>query len=240
MHTVFMGDLHLSADRPDISKAFIEYLNSDLSEVEALYIIGDLFEVWTSDDIAEPYTDEIATHIKSVSTKLPVYFIHGNRDFMIGNEFASRSGMILLPEINILNLYGIQTVVLHGDSLCTLDKAYQRFRRFRNSTIVKWIYRHLPKSTRQKIAANIRQKSQNSNQQKTYEIMDVEPSAVSELLTKTNTTRMIHGHTHRPAIHELDNHKQRIVVGDWYEQGSILIIKKDSAMLQQLPFTTQR
>lgn len=240
MHTVFMGDLHLSADRPDISKAFIEYLNSDLSEVEALYIIGDLFEVWTSDDIAEPYTDEIAAHIKSVSTKLPVYFIHGNRDFMIGNEFACRSGMILLPEINILNLYGIQTVVLHGDSLCTLDKAYQRFRRFRNSTIVKWIYRHLPKSTRQKIAANIRQKSQNSNQQKTYEIMDVEPSAVSELLTKTNTTRMIHGHTHRPAIHELDNHKQRIVVGDWYEQGSILIIKKDSAMLQQLPFTTQR
>ncbi len=235
-----MGDLHLSADRPDISKAFIEYLNSDLSEVEALYIIGDLFEVWTSDDIAEPYTDEIAAHIKSVSTKLPVYFIHGNRDFMIGNEFANRSGMILLPEINILNLYGIQTVVLHGDSLCTLDKAYQRFRRFRNSTIVKWIYRHLPKSTRQKIAANIRQKSQNSNQQKTYEIMDVEPSAVSELLTKTNTTRMIHGHTHRPAIHELDNHKQRIVVGDWYEQGSILIIKKDSAMLQQLPFTTQR
>ncbi len=235
-----MGDLHLSADRPDISKAFIEYLNSDLSEVEALYIIGDLFEVWTSDDIAEPYTDEIAAHIKSVSTKLPVYFIHGNRDFMIGNEFACRSGMILLPEINILNLYGIQTVVLHGDSLCTLDKAYQRFRRFRNSTIVKWIYRHLPKSTRQKIAANIRQKSRNSNQQKTYEIMDVEPSAVSELLTKTNTTRMIHGHTHRPAIHELDNHKQRIVVGDWYEQGSILIIKKDSAMLQQLPFTTQR
>ncbi|MCL1046155.1 UDP-2,3-diacylglucosamine diphosphatase [Shewanella electrodiphila] len=240
MHTVFMGDLHLSADRPDISQAFIDYLDSDLSDVEAMYIIGDLFEVWTSDDIAEPFTDVIAAHIKQVSENMPVFFIHGNRDFMIGKEFAAKSGMQLLPEIKILDLYGIKTVVLHGDSLCTLDKSYQRFRRFRNSAIVKWIYCHLPKSTRQKIAADIRHKSQNGNKDKSYVIMDVEQTAVDALLGDTDCQRMIHGHTHRPAIHELNNNKQRIVVGDWYDQGSILIVKKDSAELQQLPFSAKK
>ncbi|WP_144206550.1 UDP-2,3-diacylglucosamine diphosphatase [Shewanella donghaensis] len=236
MKTIFMGDLHLSADRPDISQAFIDYLNSDLSDVEALYIIGDLFEVWTSDDIAEPFTDVIASHIKQVSARIPVYFIHGNRDFMIGKLFAAKSGMVLLPEIKVLDLYGVKTVVLHGDSLCTLDKAYQRFRSFRNSFLVKWTYCHLPKSTRQKIAADIRSKSQSSNQDKSYVIMDVEQSAVDELLAKTQTQRMIHGHTHRPAIHELADNKQRIVVGDWYEQGSILIVDQHSTKLEKLPF----
>ncbi|MFS1439191.1 UDP-2,3-diacylglucosamine diphosphatase [Shewanella sp. 10N.286.48.A6] len=238
MQTVFMGDLHLSADRPDISQAFIRYLNSDLADVEAIYIIGDLFEVWTSDDIAEPFTDEIATYLKRVATSIPIYFIHGNRDFMIGKSFARKSGMVMLPEIVEIDLYGIKTVVLHGDSLCTLDKAYQRFRSFRNSSFVKWIYRNLPKSTRQNIAANIRKKSQKSNQQKSYTIMDVEQSAVDSLLLKTNCQRMIHGHTHRPAIHQLANNKQRIVVGDWYEQGSVLIVDQNTANLVQLPFLT--
>ncbi len=232
-----MGDLHLSADRPDITQAFIDFLTNGLDDAEALYIIGDLFEVWMGDDIAEPFTNDIAKAIKVVSTKMPVYFIHGNRDFMIGRVFCKRAGMQILPEVHCIDLYGTRTVILHGDSLCTLDEAYQRFRRFRSIAVVRWIYAHiLPKQTRLNIAAKIRQKSVQGNQLKHYEIMDVEPTAVDELLAKTNCQRMIHGHTHRPDIHQLSDNKQRVVVGDWYTQGSVLSVTPQGCELEQRPF----
>ncbi|MCL1139097.1 UDP-2,3-diacylglucosamine diphosphatase [Shewanella pneumatophori] len=236
MRTLFVGDLHLSANRPDITQAFLSFLDTQLHDTDALYILGDLFEVWVGDDIAEPFANQLADAIKKASLTLPIYFIHGNRDFLIGKEFAKRSGMTLLPEVQTLELYGVSTVVLHGDSLCTLDKAYQRFRKFRNLGWAKWLYAHLPKSKRLDIATKLRNKSQSSNQQKSYTIMDVEPDAVNELLKTTNTQQMIHGHTHRPAIHELDKGKRRIVVGDWYEQGSMLSVSQDNVELIELPF----
>lgn len=236
MRTLFVGDLHLSADRPDITQAFLTFLETQLTDTSALYILGDLFEVWVGDDIAEPFANQLADAIKLASKKLPIYFIHGNRDFLIGERFAQRSGMTLLPEVYKLDLYGTTTVLLHGDSLCTLDKPYQRFRKFRNLSWAKWIYNHLPKSKRLDIAAKLRSKSQSSNQHKSYSIMDVEPSAVLELLDNTNAQQMIHGHTHRPAIHQLSNGKRRIVVGDWYEQGSMLCISQDNVELIELPF----
>ncbi|MFT5788616.1 MAG: UDP-2,3-diacylglucosamine hydrolase [Shewanella sp.] len=236
MRTLFVGDLHLSADRPDITQAFLTFLETQLADAEALYILGDLFEVWVGDDIAEPFANQLADAIKLATQKLPVYFIHGNRDFLIGSTFAKRSGMTLLPEVVVLNLYGINSVILHGDSLCTLDKPYQRFRKFRNMAWTKWLYAHLPKSKRLGIAAKIRSRSQSSNQQKSYSIMDVEPDAVLELLDATQTQQMIHGHTHRPAIHPLTNGKRRIVVGDWYEQGSMLCVSQDNIELIELPF----
>lgn len=236
MRTLFVGDLHLSADRPDITQAFLTFLESQLTDTSALYILGDLFEVWVGDDIAEPFANQIADAIKLASKKLPIFFIHGNRDFLIGSAFAQRSGMTLLPEVFTINLYGIDSVILHGDSLCTLDKPYQRFRKFRNLTWAKWLYAHLPKSKRLRIAAKLRSNSQSSNQQKSYSIMDVEPDAVLALLEETHTQQMIHGHTHRPAIHQLANGKRRIVVGDWYEQGSMLCISQDNIELIELPF----
>ncbi len=236
MRTLFVGDLHLSADRPDITQAFLTFLETQLTDTSALYILGDLFEVWVGDDIAEPFANQLADAIKLASKKLPIFFIHGNRDFLIGSAFAQRSGMTLLPEVFNINLYGIETVILHGDSLCTLDKPYQRFRKFRNFAWAKWLYAHLPKSKRLGIAAKLRSNSQSSNQHKSYSIMDVEPDAVLELLDSTNTQQMIHGHTHRPAIHQLTNGKRRIVVGDWYEQGSMLCIDQDSVELIALPF----
>ncbi|WP_445781172.1 UDP-2,3-diacylglucosamine diphosphatase [Shewanella sp.] len=237
--TVFVGDLHLSAVRPDITQAFLDFLAYGLKDAEALYIIGDLFEVWMGDDIAEPFTQDIAKAIKAVSRLMPVYFTHGNRDFMVGRTFCKQAGMQILPEVHCINLYGIRTVVLHGDSLCTLDEAYQRFRRFRSIGAVRWIYAHLlPKKTRLNIAAKIRQKSVQGNQQKQYEIMDVEPSAVDSLLATTDCRRMIHGHTHRPDIHQLAEHKERIVVGDWYTQGSVLSVSAQGCELQQRPFTS--
>ncbi|MGX9462920.1 UDP-2,3-diacylglucosamine diphosphatase [Shewanella sp. A14] len=234
--TVFVGDLHLSADRPDITQAFTHFLSQGLENAEALYIIGDLFEVWMGDDIAQPFSVAIAEAIKTVSSKIPVYFIHGNRDFMVGKLFCQRAGMQILPEVYCINLYGVNTVILHGDSLCTLDHAYQRFRRFRSIGLVRWIYAHLPKSTRLKIAAKIRQKSMQGNQQKRYEVMDVEDSSVTALLANTGCQRMIHGHTHRPAIHQLTPQTQRVVVGDWYTQGSVLNVNENGCKLVTLPF----
>ncbi|MCP3127637.1 UDP-2,3-diacylglucosamine diphosphatase [Shewanella sp. KJ2020] len=238
MRTLFIGDLHLSADRLDITQAFIRFLDTGLDDAEALYILGDLFEVWVGDDIAAPFALELAEKLKQVSHKLPVYFIHGNRDFMLGKHFARAAGMQILPEVTCLKLYGVDTVILHGDSLCTLDKAYQRFRKLRSFALARWLYGCLSKKRRQGIADKIRSKSKSSNKQKSDTIMDVEPNAVDALFTQTHTQHMIHGHTHRPAIHQLDNGNKRIVVGDWYEQGSVLSVSPEGVNLIRLPFDT--
>ncbi|MBT1443207.1 UDP-2,3-diacylglucosamine diphosphatase [Shewanella sp. JM162201] len=235
MRTLFIGDLHLSADRPDICAAFRRFLAQPFDDVDALYILGDLFEVWVGDDIAEPFAIDIAADIATVAEKLPVYFIHGNRDFLIGKQFASLSKMQLLDEVHKITLYGIPTLVLHGDSLCTLDKGYQRFRRFRNQPWAKWIYGKLSENRRLRIAANLRAKSKAGNQTKSLYIMDAEPSAVANLLKQYGCRQMIHGHTHRPAIHE-ESAGKRIVVGDWYEQGSVLEVSETGPRLLSLPF----
>ncbi|MCE9678238.1 UDP-2,3-diacylglucosamine diphosphatase [Shewanella sp. AS1] len=238
-YTLFVGDLHLSADRPDILSSFYHFLDKHTDNCDGLYILGDLFEVWVGDDLAEPFAIELALKLKQFSSHTPIYFIHGNRDFLIGKRYADLAGMTLLPEHHSLLLYGQKTVLLHGDSLCTLDKAYQRFRWFRNQPWAKFIYNHLPKSQRQNIAKKLRSKSQQSNQRKSDYIMDVEPDAVGELLTKTGATLMIHGHTHRPAVHQLEQDKQRIVVGDWYEQGSMLCISADTVKLEHFPLSQE-
>ncbi|MBR9729284.1 UDP-2,3-diacylglucosamine diphosphatase [Shewanella intestini] len=239
MSTVFIGDLHLSEDRPDITLAFKTFLADKLTGVEALYIIGDLFEVWVGDDIAPDFAVDIAQSIAAIAKQIPVYFIHGNRDFLIGEHFCQLSGMTMLAEVHTINLYGVPSVILHGDSLCTLDKSYQRFRTFRNIGLVKWLYCHLPQKKRLNIATNIRQKSKQGNQNKSYQVMDVEPNAVINLLNQTATTQMIHGHTHRPDIHHLNDNKTRIVVGDWYEQGSALYIDENGYKLTSFGFNHQ-
>lgn len=238
MRTLFIGDLHLSADRLDITQAFNRFLDTELDDADALYILGDLFEVWVGDDLAAPFALELAHKLKQVSQTLPIFFIHGNRDFMLGKQFADAAGMQMLPEVKCLDLYGVKTVILHGDSLCTLDKAYQRFRKLRSFAFARWLYSCLPKKKRQAIANKIRSNSQSSNQQKSYVIMDVEPSAVNALFAQTHSKQMIHGHTHRPAIHELNNGCKRIVVGDWYEQGSVLSVSANGVDLKSLPFET--
>ncbi|RTR34347.1 UDP-2,3-diacylglucosamine diphosphatase [Shewanella atlantica] len=240
MRTLFIGDLHLSADRPDITRAFNDFLDNQLDDVQALYILGDLFEVWIGDDLAEPFAIDLAKKLYRLSKSMPVYYIHGNRDFLLGKEYANKAGMTLLPETHCIDLYGVPTVILHGDSLCTLDKAYQRFRRFRNLKLAKWIYSHLPRDTRKNIARNIRSKSTQSNMQKNVSIMDVEQEAVSALLDSTQTVQMIHGHTHRPDIHEMKSSsgitRKRIVVGDWYEQASVLSVSANKLDLSVIPF----
>lgn len=240
MRTLFIADLHLSSNRPDITQAFNHFLDTELVDVEALYILGDLFEVWVGDDIAEPFAIELADKLKQISLSLPIYFIHGNRDFLVNDEYAKRSGMTLLPEVQLIDLYGVPTVLLHGDSLCTLDKKYQRFRRFRNLNWAKWIYAHLPVKKRQSIADNIRAKSKQGNSEKSYQIMDVEADAVTALMAQTGATNMIHGHTHRPNIHQLGDNQQRIVLGDWYQQTSILSVSQTDIQLDAGAFNNPK
>ncbi|BDM65054.1 UDP-2,3-diacylglucosamine hydrolase [Shewanella sp. NFH-SH190041] len=235
MRTLFVGDLHLSADRPDITAAFSHFLATLPSDTQALYILGDLFEVWVGDDLAEPFALALAQQLRDIAGKIPVYYVHGNRDFMLGRRFAKQSGMQLLPEVSVTQLYGHKLVILHGDSLCTLDKAYQRFRRFRSIALFRWIYSLLPKRKRQAIASGLRAKSKQGNQYKTREIMDVESSAVLALMQQKHADIMIHGHTHRPAIHQLGDQLQRMVVGDWYTQGSVLTLTPQGAELSNLP-----
>lgn len=239
--TLFIADLHLSESRPDITQCFIKFLQQlDPNQVDALYILGDLFEVWIGDDDISDFTDQIAQAIhNSAQSGITIAFIHGNRDFLIREKFAHRAGMTLLPEQEVIDLYGEKAVILHGDELCTRDVNYQKFRKKARSWWWPRLVLMLPLTTRRKIAENGRKKSKESQRQLSQDIMDVTESEVARCLQKHQVQLMIHGHTHRPAIHDLTVNQhaaQRIVLGDWYEQGSVLEVTPDSKELRQLPF----
>ncbi len=241
--TLFIADLHLIDERDDISQLFVQFLQHDAIDCDALYILGDLFEVWVGDDNKTPFNQHIAKHIKVLSdTGVPIYFIHGNRDFSIGKKFAKQSGMILLPESHVIDLYGTQTLIMHGDSLCTLDIAYQKFRKKSRNKWWLTMMLCLPLSYRKKIARQARERSQLSNQGKTADIMDVTQSEVELQMSRYKVQLMIHGHTHRPNRHLFSLNGQqaeRIVLGDWYDQGSILQVTPDSISLLNQQFSTQ-
>ncbi len=230
--TLFISDLHLSATQPDITAAFFEFLDTQVTdEVDALYILGDFFEVWVGDDANEPLSDEVAARLKTISEHgIKVYFIHGNRDFLLGQKYAQRAGMTLLPEQTVINLYGTPTLLLHGDEMCTQDVEYQKFRKKSRGWWWPKLMLSMPLWYRRRVARNARIKSKMSQQNKRAEILDVEPSSVSETFTQHNVALMIHGHTHRPAIHS-HGENTRIVLGDWYTQASYLVATEHSISL---------
>lgn len=220
MTKLFIADLHLSEARPDLTNAFIHFLATKATQADELYILGDLFEFWIGDDEQSPLQQQITLALKTLSEQgCRLFYSHGNRDFMIGKRFARECGMMLLPPIYSCEIAGEQALLLHGDQLCTDDEAYQRFRRITSWPWLQWIFLHLPLSRRVKIAQQIRQGSHKGKQQKSRSIMDVTPSSVNDCFAQHQATLMIHGHTHRPMIHELslDNGQKvrRIVLGDW-------------------------
>ena len=244
-HTLFIADLHLAADRSDITAAFLRFLREQAIHADALYILGDLFEVWIGDDNPEPLLDTVASALSTLSAQVPVYFIHGNRDFVLRQAYASRAGMQLLPLQQVINLYGTPTLIMHGDSLCTLDIAYQKFRKWWNQPWWQWLLLKTPLTFRQRLAAKARRKSamhkaryasQQQQGQQQSQIMDVTPDEVPRVMAEAGVLKLIHGHTHRPAVHQLEvNGKaaERYVLGDWYSQSSYLTV---SASQWQLHF----
>lgn len=239
MATLFISDLHLDPARPAITALFLDFLKQRARHAEACYILGDLFEAWIGDDdAAEPGATVAAALRMLTDSGIPVYFLNGNRDFLIGDRFAAGSGVRLLPESGVIDLYGERVLLLHGDTLCTDDVDYQAFRaQVREPT---WRARTLalPLAQRRALAGQLRETSRQATRQKATEITDVNPAAVDQTLRAHGVCRLIHGHTHRPAIHEwmLDGQlARRAVLGDWYVQGSMLRCDMTGWRLEPLP-----
>ncbi len=238
--TYFIADLHLTQNRPDITACFLSFLKNDAPKAQSLYILGDLFEYWIGDDDSNPFVLEVASALKALSQlNTDIYYIHGNRDFLLGKHYAKACGMKLLPEVAIIDLYGKPVVIMHGDTLCTRDIAYQAFRKKSRSWWWQAIIKNLPLFVRKNIAENYRQKSANATALKSQDIMDVTESEVITQLEQHNSQLMIHGHTHRPNIHNIQANNtpaQRIVLGDWYEQGAWLKVTPGDTTLLSQPF----
>lgn len=238
MATLFISDLHLSAERPAITRLFIDFLQGRAANAEALYILGDLFEVWLGDDMLLPEYREAIDAMEQLAEQVPLYVMYGNRDFLMREEFCRRSGAKLLPDPTVIDLYGTPSVLLHGDTLCTDDLPYQEFRRMVRDP--QWQEALLAKSPEERLALarEYRETSKTETGTKDEAIMDVNAEAVAQMLREQHVLQMIHGHTHRPAIHEFEldgRPARRIVLGDWYEQGSVLVCDETGCKLEGLP-----
>lgn len=235
---LFIADLHLCSEEPAITAGFLRFLAGEARKAQALYILGDLFEAWIGDDDPEPLHRQIASAIKElVDSGVPCYFIHGNRDFLVGKGFARLSGMTLLPEEKVLELYGRKILILHGDTLCTDDLGYQAFRQKVHNPVIQWLFLALPLFIRKRIAARMRAGSKAANSSKSMAIMDVNPQAVLDALTRHQVQWMIHGHTHRPEIHSLTARGKpafRCVLGAWHTHGSMIKVTREDVEL--IPF----
>jgi len=227
--TLFISDLHLDGSRPDITDQFLEFLQREAATARTLYILGDLFEAWIGDDDPDPDKRRALAAIKAVTSRgVACYVMHGNRDFLLGRRFCRDTGAQLLADGTIVDVYGRRVLLMHGDTLCTDDPAYQRLRRIVRNPLVKLFLRSLSLRQRQRLAEKMRAGSKahiESMDKAAPYIMDVNAGAVANAFRQNHVDCIVHGHTHRPAVHELevDGRKvTRIVLGDWYDQGSVL------------------
>ncbi|MBB5207322.1 UDP-2,3-diacylglucosamine diphosphatase [Chiayiivirga flava] len=226
MTTLFISDLHLDADRPDITALFVDFLAHEAAHVDALFVLGDLFEVWIGDDDDAPLAREVARSLRTVAAHgVPVSFIRGNRDFLLGRDYAEQAGFALLPDPCVVSLYGEAVLLLHGDLLCTDDTDYLAVRRQVRDPA--WQHALLARSLAERRAFALQARSTSASRQASMalETGDATQTAVDDAFRRFGARRMVHGHTHRPAVHDttLDGMpRQRIVLGDWYEQGSVL------------------
>ena len=216
----FVADLHLTDERPAATGRFFRFLDEEAAGADALYILGDLFEAWIGDDHDEKVAHETARRLKALAgAGTPVYFMHGNRDVLIGKEFVERCGARLIPDSTPLDLYGARTLIMHGDTLCTDDTAYQAFRRRVRHPLTRALLRRLPFALRRRLANQARAGSESAKAAKPAAIMDVNENEVVRVLRAQRVRRLIHGHTHRPAqhVHAVDGQDcERWVVPDWY------------------------
>jgi UDP-2,3-diacylglucosamine hydrolase len=226
-HTLFISDLHLSADHPHSIAAFQRFIATLAPQAEALYILGDLFEYWAGDDDRhDPFHARVISALHSLATHgIKIYSMHGNRDLLMGDELAQAAGATLLYDPTLLDLYGTPTLLSHGDTLCTDDVEYQQFRAQVHDAEFQKNFLAQPLAARKAYIEQLRQQSTTAKQRKDSAIMDVNDDAVIALLRKFDYPRLIHGHTHRPKRHEhaVDGHRcERWVLSDWDQQASAL------------------
>ena len=238
MTTLFISDLHLDESRPKITRLFLDFLERDARRADALYILGDLFEAWIGDDAPGEVGDQVAAGLAQLHERaVPNFFIHGNRDFLLGDAFARRARMTLLPDPSEISIYGQSVLLAHGDAFCIDDAPYQAFRR--ETRAPQWQRGFLSRSVaeRARFAEQARAESKRYTSSVVDAITDVNHDAVMDAFERHATRRIIHGHTHRPAVHRLDvgnTTLERIVLGDWYEQGSVLQFTLDHVELTAL------
>jgi UDP-2,3-diacylglucosamine hydrolase len=227
MKTIFISDLHLEENQPQIIQQFTYLLNSiDATSVDALYILGDLFEAWIGDDDDTPLHQAIIRLLAETVKKVPVYLLHGNRDFLLGNRFIKQSGCIILPDESIIDLYGQRVLLMHGDTLCTRDINYLKARKKLRNKFLQTLFLLLPLNTRKKLADNMRKMSMQHTANVDAEIMDVTQEEVEKKMRLHGVRYLIHGHTHQLGFHEfsLDQSQGfRIVLGAWHTRGNMLV-----------------
>lgn len=234
--TAFISDLHLDKNTPESFELLKVFLELQRNNLDALYLLGDIFEYWLGDDAADTYQKEVIALLKSYSDHgIKIFVTVGNRDFLIGKSFISAIGATLLSDPFIANIYGKKILLSHGDLLCTLDKAYQRMRKILQSTLGKKILLSLSAKLRRKIADNLRKKSTATTTQKKSAIsMDVEQKTVECFLKANECTTMIHGHTHKPGDHHFSfgngKNGRRVVLGSWHKGGSAIFILQDQTI----------
>ena len=220
MATYFLADIHLTENRPEITAAFLATLAVLARDADAIYLLGDLYDYWLGDDLASPYQQRIAAALAALPC--PLYYQHGNRDFLLDTAYAQTAHLRILPERHTLNLGDHTVLIEHGDLLCTDDRGYQRLRRILRCRPLQWLYYRLPRALRRRIATKLRAQSQARTRRKTARITDTNPAAIHAALQNARATLLIHGHTHRPAVHQLDDGNTVYVLGDWRPHGEIL------------------
>jgi UDP-2,3-diacylglucosamine hydrolase len=236
---LFISDLHIDASRPAITDQFLGFLAAEAVRADALYILGDLFESWVGDDAADSSQAAAIEGIHALTSRgVPCFVMHGNRDFLLSEQFCRMSGAQLLPDPSIVTLYGEPVLVMHGDALCTDDRAYQRLRATVREPAWQRQFLALPIASRRALAGAARAGSQAHTAAVEYAITDVNAGSVAAALRGAGTATLLHGHTHRPAIHALQVGGRpctRIVLGDWYDQGSLLRWDRNGPELASLP-----
>jgi UDP-2,3-diacylglucosamine hydrolase len=236
MSTLFISDIHLEDSRPQALDWLRAFLSGPARRADAVYILGDLFEYWIGDDAPSPAARQLARDTaKLAESGVPCHFLHGNRDFLLGEDYAASAGLRLLPECLVVDLYGTPTLLLHGDTLCTDDTEYQAFRRQSRDPAWQAMVLKLPIEERLRLAREARDASARHTGTVAMDIMDVNGTAVVEAFRRNAVTRMIHGHTHRPAVHHHDLGDglvgERIVLADWYRAASYLEVTPAGARL---------
>ena len=239
-HSLFVADLHLGPERPQTTRIFEDFARRTAPRAEALYILGDLFEYWAGDDdLSDPHHAAVAHTLAELSRSgTAVFVMHGNRDFLIGQRFCRETGAQLIEDGTVTEIQGERVLLLHGDVLCTDDVSYQRLRRIVRNPVVQWIVRHLSLARRRALAQKMREGSRMHVKSTAAQIMDVNAEAVAKAFRESGVATMIHGHTHRPAVHSLEvdgSRVQRIVLGDWHTQGSVLERSAAGFELRSLP-----